>query len=252
MKSLAASVLVLLAAAGCAAPASDSSATTGEGMSAAQGARLVDARIAKDAWLGTASGDKLVIGRTVGQRVVGGNFIQYDPSLLYGLVVANGPLQAAFLVRTGFLELYQGGLAEDPANTRYLALGAPLEDEHSDGVHVAQQRYTYGYMLWFQQPWHGEVRMAQDVAQARAGDASIGWARAFLGGYRAVVYDCGTSIAAYEAWVVVNPTADATFVVKDDILEQYEGAAQTLGLPTAEEANGSQTFENGTLSVSSP
>jgi hypothetical protein len=243
----------------CAPHADDDPAGSESDLNVGERAKaILSLRISNDPNVGTPEGDPFPLGTTWGQRVSATWYAPYDPSHSYGWIVANLADGKGYLVRTGFLGMYEGqGLAP--------TFGAPLEDEGTDGVHVSIQRFARGYMTWNKEPWSGVTHLVADVMIERLKtmpgveiiDDSLD-PTPFLSGYRATTCGCrGT-----EGWLVVNPTLDRAFGVTPPVLTAYEAVDaeaqrpgfEALGLPISDleaQADGSsvQRFEHGTIAI---
>jgi hypothetical protein len=211
--------------------------------------------------IGTPIGDPFLLGQNYAQRVVVADWIPVDPGLDHSLVVANARRGDSYLVRNGFLEMYE--------STYFAELGAPVEDEHADPAHLAVQRFEEGFLTWDENPWRGHASLVADLMLLReravAGTKFVREERhhdLFLTGYRAVGRCEGRAERAgptTKGWLIVNPGADGAFAVCGAMLDRYmmtepmsgRPTYETLGLPMRHEGRHDDRFEmrfeNGSL-----
>jgi hypothetical protein len=126
-----------------------------------QAQALFDARIAADPSIGTPSGGATQVG-DLWIEVLKGGWVVNGGAQDHAWLVANFHDGRAYFVHDGFLCFYEGSAStpacqvSQPMSSQF---GAPVEDEHADGVanHVAFQQFERGHMIWLQNPWSGQT-----------------------------------------------------------------------------------------------
>ncbi len=203
---------------------------------------------AEAATLGTASGGIVNVEGLSIQPIVGGNYVQGDPTLPYAWLVANG--NRAFVVGDGFLRTYAGHL---PTGDGLVGkLGAPLEDGYAWG-NGAIQLFQYGYLTWNSttgaiavhyvnfdddpQPdaagpaiFASRLSAESDLGQAAGPPATVSglYVEPISGGSN---YTPGDPSLPF-VWLVANGALNQAFVVADGFYRMYNPSLlETLGAP---------------------